>query len=178
MKTFKQTYLFATFIIASLVLFSCNKNDDPQPEDDIALEVGGTLKATVNGEHISYADIRIPIYGLSNSLGLMGHHQVDEYRRDRVEIIFPLAPTTGTFNHNEGKFRIDYEAIQGNSEGGAGFNRNASGKITVTEYKPIGTDGDETYYYVKGTFERTGMHNFNSETVDIRDGVFEFVYKY
>ena len=179
MKTLIQTYLFATLIIVSLLLFSCSKNDNPQPEEEnIPLEVGGTITGDVNGEKVNYADVRIAVYGLSNSVGIIGHQQVEEHRRDRVRVVVPLTPTTGTFDHNETPFFVHYEAIMGNSEDGAEFNRNASGVITVTDYKSIGTDGDETYYYVKGTFERSGMNNFNSETVDIRDGEFEFVYKY
>ena len=179
MKTLKQLYFCATLIIASLLLFSCSKDNDPQPEEEnIPLEVGGTLTAVVNGEKVNYADVRIAIYGLSGSVGIIGHQQVEEHRRDRVRVVVSLTPTTGTFDHNETPFYIHYEAIMGNSEDGAGFNREASGEITVTDYKSIGTDGDETYYYVKGTFERSGMNNFNSETVDIRDGEFEFVYKY
>ncbi len=179
MKTLKQLYFCATLIIASFLLFSCSKDNDPQPEEEnIPLEVGGTITGDVNGEKVNYADIRIAVYGLSNFVGIIGHQQVEEHRRDRVRVVVPLTPTTGTFDHNETPFFIHYEAIMGNSEDGTGFNRNASGVITVTDYKSIGTDGDETYYYVKGTFERSGMNNFNSETVDIRDGEFEFVYKY
>ncbi len=179
MKTLKQLYFCTTLIIVSLLLFSCSKNDDPKPEEEnIPLEVGGTITGDVNGGKVNYADVRIAVYGLSNSVGIIGHQQVEEHRRDRVRVVVPLTPTTGTFDHNETPFFVHYEAIMGNSEGGAGFNRNASGKITITDYKSIGTDGDETYYYVKGTFERSGMNNFNSETVDIREGEFEFVYKY
>src|SRR5690606_15631208 len=126
----------------------------------------------------NYADVRIAVQGLSNSVGIIGHQQVDANRRDRVRVNVSLAPTTGAFDHNEDEFYINYEAIMGSSENGAGFNRQATGKINVTEYKAIGEAEGETYYQVKGTFERSGMHNFNSETVDIRDGEFEFVYKY
>lgn len=179
MKTLKQLYFCTTLIIASLLFFSCSKDNDPKPEEEnIPLEVGGTITGDVNGEKVNYADVRIAVYGLSNSVGIIGHQQVEEHRRDRVRVVVPLTPTTGTFDHNETPFFVHYEAIMGNSEDGAGFNRNASGKITITDYKSIGTDGDETYYYVKGTFERSGMNNFNSETVDIREGEFEFVYKY
>lgn len=176
MKKITQIHTLAILITSLLLLFSCSKKDDPKP-DDIPLEVGGTLNAVVNGETVNYTDVRIGIYGLSNTVGIMGHQQVEEHRRDRVRVVIPLEPTTGTFNHNESPFYIQYEAIMGNSEGGAGFNREASGKISITEYKAIGEVGDETYYHVKGTFERYGMNNFNSETIDIRNGEFQFTHK-
>lgn len=34
MKTLTQTYLFATLIIVSLLLFSCSKNDNPKSEEE------------------------------------------------------------------------------------------------------------------------------------------------
>lgn len=178
MKIFRQTYFLALLMTSSLFLFSCSKDDDPQPKDNIPLEVGGTMMAVVNGETVNYTDVRIGVYGLSNTVGIMGHQQVEEHRRDRVRVVIPLEPTTGTFNYNESPFQINYEAIMGSSEGGVGFNRDATGQINVLEYKLIGTSGGENYYRVKGRFERFGMHNFNSETVNIENGEFDFVYSY
>lgn len=174
MKKITQIHTLAILITSLLLLFSCSKKDDPKP-DDIPLEVGGTLNAVVNGEAVNYTDVNIGFYG--SNVGISGYQQVEEHRRDRLTVVIPLEPTTGTFNHNESPFFIRYEAIMGNSEGGAGFNREASGKISITEYKAVGEVGDYTYYHVKGTFERYGMNNFNSETIDIRNGEFQFTYK-
>lgn len=180
MRNLKRTYLFTVILIASLLL-SCSKENDPKPDDNIPFEVGGSITAVVNGEKKSFPNAVITEYPRTGQFEIIGGINMEEGRRERVTIRLPLAPATGTFEHGSNGYYIGY-AIR---KWGTGDLRNfarldATGEINVTEFKVIGTDGEDTYYSVKGRFNRTGRDiqedPILGTTLDVRDGEFEAIF--
>ncbi|AWW30174.1 hypothetical protein DN752_08585 [Echinicola strongylocentroti] len=175
MKFMKQNYVKAIFLLGLGLAMACS-NDDVEPEKQNALEVSGSISGVVNGKEVNYPEVKVVLYGGSNTVGIVGSDQVHEDTTNQVRVVVPLEPTTGTFDHSDNGFDVNYEVITFNNENGYGFNREKTSQIDVTDYKEIGTKLDTTFYRVKGTFERYGMRNMNSETINIQNGEFDFVY--
>ncbi|WP_009035478.1 hypothetical protein [Indibacter alkaliphilus] len=162
-------------VFASIICISCVKDEDPK--GNVNLKVGGNLSGFVNGKQINYEESQVIVYGLSNTVGIIGRERAHPDTTNQLRIVIPLEPKTGVFDHQDNGFDVNYEVITFNNESGYGFNRNKTSKIEITEYEKLGSIQDTTYYSVKGTFERAGMLNMGNDMLSITDGEFDFIYK-
>lgn len=169
-------------VAAALFLFSACSKDDAEPEDkggdEVRLEEGGTISARINGEAISYEDVRIVIHGLSNNISIQGRLRTHADTMTVLHVTVPLEATTGSFDHSDAGFDVKFEVITHNNESGYYFNREKTSSIAISSYEAIGEGEDGTFYRVKGSFSHGGMRSMSSETVAVENGSFDFVYSW
>ncbi|MCA1763864.1 MAG: hypothetical protein ABR574_10885 [Cryomorphaceae bacterium] len=171
-------------LLAGVVMpfYGCEEDENEPPsnptptEETPTLETSGTISAEVDGDMINYEEVLIPIYGLSGTFGIIGIDTFTENYTKRLRVVFPLEPTTGTFDHTDSGFNVDYEVIAGNAESGYLFNRDKESEINVITYDSIGFSADTTFYKVEGTFSTSGKRQMSSDSVNIENGEFELVY--
>ncbi len=173
------TIVFACILFP---LFGCEE-DDSQPassttptEENQAMKVGGTISAVVNGELINYPDVQIEIYWLSNMVGIIGIDSVNQETTNQLKVAFPMAPTTGTFISGDPGFLAEYQVITDNNEFGYLYNSGKVSEINLQKHELIGASGDSTFYHVEATFSLSGKYIITGDSVDIDNGVVDFVF--
>lgn len=183
MKKFLRLNL-PVFLLACLAIpfYGCEEDDNEPPSstppagENTNLETSGTISAEVDGQLANYQEVLVPIYGLSGTFAIIGIDTLTENTTNRLRVVMPLEPTTGTFDHTDPGFNVDYEVIIGNSENGYLFNRDKESEINVTTYDSIGFSADTTFYRVEGTFSTSGKRQMSSDSVNIENGEFELIY--
>lgn len=158
-----------------------NPESDPtneNPVEDINLVVGGAVSATVNGKSLDVPEATIRMYGGANTVAIIGPNKVHEDTTTFVSLYVPLDPMTGTFNHSDRGFNVNYEVRTFTSETGFTYNQDKVSEINVATYDSIGSVADTTFYKVTGTFEFNVFNDWTkSKSVEVKDGAFDFIYK-
>ncbi|HKL03215.1 MAG TPA: hypothetical protein VJ911_06045 [Cryomorphaceae bacterium] len=171
-------------LLACVVMpfYGCEEDENEPPsnptptEENPTLATNGVISAEVDGQAVDYQSVLIPIYGLSGTFAIIGIDTLTENITNRLRVVLPLEPTTGSFDHTDPGFNVDYEVIVGNAESGYLFNRDKESEINVMTYDSIGFSADTTFYKVEGTFSTSGKRQMSSDSVNIENGEFELVY--
>ena len=179
--------LFNLLLCAIIISFSSCEEDDTKPANNSTstntgannnnLNVGGSMSAIVNGEVVETNNAAVNVFGGGNTVSVTAVNKVHEDTTVKVKIYVPLDSITGTYSHSDPGFNFSYEVVTFNNESGYTYTRNKESEISITSYDSIGAIADTVYYRVVGNFEFNSKYWANGDSVDVRDGEFDFKYR-
>lgn len=171
----KQTHLFAIFILASLLLFSCSSDDDgngPGPDDNVALnQISVDISGSATGKRSGEASISIfngkgyNTFEIEGSDGPDATFKIRFYTYNGGNDPVPW-PEKGTYSldsdadYTNGKgFSVDFEDVVEWRE----YSKNVTGTLTIT---------DNSNERLKGTFEFSADEHGGTGSISVSNGAF------
>jgi len=179
--------LFNVLICAIIISLSSCEEDDTKPANNSTstntgannnnLNVGGSMSAIVNGEVVETNNAAVNVFGGGNTVSVTAVNTVHEDTTVKISIYVPLDSITGMYSHSDPGFNFSYEVVTFNNESGYTYSKDKNSEINVISYDSIGAIDDTVFYNVVGTFEFSSKYWANGDSVDVRDGEFDFNYR-